>query len=67
MAKTLQSYVKLGKAKTKKRGFKIMSSIIEQVAKEMNISSKELFSGKYGDSYDEILINLVELKKEGKN
>ena len=44
-----------------------MSSIIEQVAKELNISSKELFSGKYGDSYDEILINLVELKKEGKN
>jgi pyridoxine 5'-phosphate synthase PdxJ len=39
-------------------------SMIEQIAKGMGISSKELFSGKYGNSYDQILMNLAKKKQE---
>jgi len=34
-------------------------SHLEDIAKSMGISSDELFSGKYGDNYDEILDNLM--------
>tara|TARA_R100000963_G_scaffold18737_2_gene13279 strand:- start:284 stop:517 length:234 start_codon:yes stop_codon:yes gene_type:complete len=39
-------------------------SMLEQIAKGMGISSKELFSGKYGNSYDQILMNLAKKKQE---
>ena len=39
-------------------------SFLEQIAKGMGISSKELFSGKYGNSYDKILMNLAKKKQE---
>ena len=39
-------------------------SFFEQIAKGMGISSKELFSGKYGNSYDKILMNLAKKKQE---
>jgi len=41
-----------------------MTSIIEQIAKDMGISSKELFSGKYGNSYDKILWKLATIKQQ---
>jgi pyridoxine 5'-phosphate synthase PdxJ len=39
-------------------------SFLEQIAKGMGISSNELFSGKYGNSYDKILMNLAKKKQE---
>ena len=39
-------------------------SFIEQIAKDMGISSKELFSGKYGNSYDKILWKLAAIKQQ---
>ena len=39
-------------------------SFLEQIAKGMGISSKELFSGKYGNSYDKILMKLATIKQE---
>ena len=34
-------------------------SVLEQIANANGISTKELFSGKYGNSYDEMLSNLI--------
>ena len=39
-------------------------SFLEQIAKSIGVSSKELFSGKYGNNYHDILINLGKKKKE---
>ena len=41
-----------------------MTSFLEQIAKGMGISSKELFSGKYGNSYDKILWKLATIKQQ---
>jgi len=40
-------------------------SHLEDIAKSMGISSDELFSGKYGDNYDEIMENLRMIKLKG--
>jgi len=40
-----------------------MKSFLEQLGNELGISTKDLFSGKYGNSYDSILQNLIELKQ----
>jgi len=39
-------------------------SHIENLAKSMGISSEELFSGAYGDGYDEILHSILNGRKK---
>jgi len=39
-----------------------MTSFLEQMAKSVGVSSRELFSGKYGNNYHDILMNIAQQK-----
>jgi hypothetical protein len=43
-----------------------LKSFLEQLGNQLGITTKELFSGKYGNSYDEILQRLIDLTNEVK-